>query len=75
MDGSFHPALALPVSVNTACCAHLVDDALLVRGAFGASRRPIPAIDTRPDLPEVRPVLASALIRDLALVEARDRLS
>ena len=77
MDGCFHPALTLSVSVNTACRAHLINDVhvLMAWRALGASSRPIPAVDTSTDLPEVGPVLAPALIRDLTLVEARDGLS
>ena len=75
MDWSFHPAVTLSVSVDTARRADLISGALRVWRALAASRRPIPAIDTSPDLPEVGPVLAAALIRDLPLVEAGDGVS
>lgn len=75
MNGSFHPAVTLSISVTTARRTDLINGALRVWRALAASRRPIPAIDTRPDLPEVGPVLAAALIGDLPLVEARDGLS
>ena len=62
MDGCFHTAVTLSVSVATACRADLINGALRVWRSLAASRRPIPAIDTRPDLPQIGPVLASALI-------------